>query len=157
MSSTVQPETLDAPEVAPTTKRRTPRRWQLVLGAVAFTGLAAFTMASCTPQEVARDAIASYWGAGNVNCAMRVVERESGYNPEAVNPYSGAIGLFQIHPTHTTWIRNKWGYSFSELTDPYKNARVAAGLSTEAYRMWGDGWAPWRIGGGAIRGGGCPA
>ena len=105
----------------------------------------------------AKDAIAKYWGSKNSPCAERIADRESNFDPTAVNRSSGTVGLFQIHPTHATWIRNTYGYEMSELTDPYKNAKVAAGLSAEAYRYYGDGWQPWRIGGKVIRGGGCPA
>ncbi len=40
---------------------------------------------------------------------------------------------------------------------PYKNAKVAKGLSDEAYRYYKDGFQPWRLNGRTIRGGGCPA
>ena len=73
------------------------------------------------------------------------------------NPSSGTIGLFQLHPTHKAWVKRTYGYDWNELTDPYKNAKVAKGLSEEAYRYYGDGFQPWRLSGRAIRGGGCPA
>ena len=109
------------------------------------------------PTAWAKQAILKHWGSKNAPCAERIVDRESNFQADAINSSSGTVGLFQIHPTHATWIKNKYGYAMSELTNPDKNAEVAAGLSAEAYRYYGDGWQPWRFGGKVIRGGGCPA
>lgn len=127
-----------------------------VVGVLAAIVALAFASTACTPEQTAKDAIAKYWGS-NAACAERIVDRESNFQADAVNPSSGTTGLFQLHPTHKTWIKQKYGYDFSEMKDPYKNARVAKGLSSEAHRIYGDGWQPWRIGGGIIRAGGCPA
>jgi hypothetical protein len=106
---------------------------------------------------VAKDAIKQYWGERLAPCAERVVKRESNYRADAVNPRSGATGLFQLMPQHAKWIKATYGYDFSEMKDPYKNSRVAKGLSEQAYDYWGDGWAPWRLSGRAAPNGGCPA
>ncbi len=153
MTSPARTETATDVEVP---ARRSRKRWQLGVALLAIAGIALLSTA-CTPETVAKDAIAKYWGSKNSPCAERIADRESNFDPTAVNRSSGTVGLFQIHPTHATWIRNTYGYEMSELTDPYKNAKVAAGLSAEAYRYYGDGWQPWRIGGKVIRGGGCPA
>ena len=44
-------------------------------------------------------------GSDAVRWAQCVVERESGWNPGAVNSYSGAAGLFQFlgHPQFSRW------------------------------------------------------
>ena len=156
MTSPAQTAAATATEVAPAPVRRSRKRWHLVLGLVAVVGVALVSTA-CTPELIAKDAILDHWGSKNAPCAERIADRESNFQADAINRSSGTVGLFQIHPTHATWIRNKFGYSMSELTDPYKNAEVAAGLSAEAYRYYGDGWQPWRYGGKVIRGGGCPA
>ncbi len=135
--------------------RRSRSVWRLALGLVAVLALAGTTSA-CSPEEVAKMAIADHWG-GHAACAERIVNRESRFQADAVNPSSGTTGLFQIHPTHKPWIQRTFGYQFHEMKDPFKNAEVAKALSAEAHRMWGDGWAPWRIGGGRHPGGGCPA
>jgi soluble lytic murein transglycosylase-like protein len=122
------------------------------MAAVAIVGAAS----ACTPKEVARNAVQERWGA-NTACAERIVERESRFQADAVNPRSGTTGLFQIHPVHAPWIKRTFGYEFSEMKDPFKNSQVAKALSAEAYRMYKDGWQPWRLGGGRIAGGGCPA
>jgi soluble lytic murein transglycosylase-like protein len=111
---------------------------------------------ACTPEEVAKMAISQYWGS-NSACAEKVVYRESRFQADAVNPSSGTTGLFQLHPVHAPWIKRTFGYEFHEMKDPFKNSEVAKALSAEAYRMYRDGWQPWRYGGQRIPGGGCPA
>ncbi|MCU1371937.1 MAG: Transglycosylase domain [Ilumatobacteraceae bacterium] len=135
--------------------RRSRKAIHLSVGLLAVVSIA-FATTACTPEAMAKDAIAKHW-AGNATCAERIAQRESGMHPDAVNRSSGATGLFQIMPLHKTWIKNELGYDFSEMKDPYKNAEVAKRLSDKNYKAYGDGWAPWRLSGRAIRGGGCPA
>ena len=104
---------------------------------------------------MSQDAIQKYWG-GNWECAQRIAERESGLQPDAVNARSGATGLFQLIPSHSSWIKSDLGYDFSEMKDPYKNSEAAKLLSSKSFKANGDGWAPWRVGG-ARPGAGCPA
>ena len=137
----------------PEVRRRRP--WHLVVGLLAVLTVAGATTA-CSPEGFARMAIAEHWGL-NAACAERIVNRESRFQADAVNPSSGTTGLFQIHPTHTKWIKKTFGYDFAEMKDPFKNAEVASALSAEAHRMYKDGWQPWRSGGKRIPGGGCPA
>ncbi|QXC59676.1 lytic transglycosylase domain-containing protein [Aquihabitans sp. G128] len=141
--------------VPTTVARRRRTALRVVLPLLALLTVA-FATTACSPEETAKDAIAKYWGK-NTDCAERIVDRESNFQAGAVNKSSGATGLFQLMPSHAKWIKATYGYEFSEMKDPYKNARVAKGLSNEAFRYWGDGWQPWRIGSGAQRGGGCPA
>ena len=135
--------------------RRTRRPWRLAAGLMAVLAIAGLTSA-CTPEEVAKMAIAEHWGT-KAACAEKIVLRESRFQSTAVNPRSGTTGLFQIHPIHAPWIKRTFGYDFSEMNDPFKNSEVAHALSAEAYRMYKDGWQPWRKGGARIPGGGCPA
>lgn len=135
--------------------RRSSRSLRMIGGLVAIVAIGIASTA-CTPEVIAKDAIAKYWGP-YVACAERIVERESNFQAGAVNPSSGTTGLFQIHPVHADWIRATYGYSFSEMKDPFKNSRVAKGLSSQAYRYWGDGWQPWRLSGKVAPGAGCPA
>jgi len=143
-----------APPQQPKVRRR-PKGLNLAVGILVIVGVA-FASSACTPETVAKMAIRDNWG-GLSWCAERIVQRESNFDADAVNPSSGTTGLFQLHPVHATWIKNTYGYDFSEMKDPWKNARVARGLSNEAYRYWGDGWQPWRLSGRAIYNGGCPA
>lgn len=133
---------------------RSNRRWHLAAGLFAL--IAIMFTSACTPEMVAHDAIDTTFGSAAA-CATRIATRESKLQPTVVNRRSGTTGLFQIHPIHATWIKAKFGYAFSDMKDPYKNAKVAKALSGEALRMYGDAWQPWRYGGARIRGGGCPA
>ena len=149
--------TTDVAEATASTRpvRRSRKALKLALVLVAVTGFA-FATAACSPEMVAKDAIAKHWG-GNASCAERIVARESNFQADAVNSYSGATGLFQMMPLHKSWISKELGYSWSEMKDPYKNAQAAKLLSHKNYVAYGDGWAPWRLSGRAIPGGGCPA
>jgi hypothetical protein len=144
-----------APEQGPVKVRRSRKAIHRSLGLLAVAGIALATTA-CTPETIAKEAIAEHWG-GNAACAERIVERESRFQADAVNTSSGATGLFQMMPLHKSWIKAELGYEFSEMKDPYKNAEAAKLLSDKNYKAYGDGWAPWRLSGRAIRGGGCPA
>lgn len=154
MTSPAHTETA-APTEPQSSVRRSRKAIHLSIGLLAVVGLA-FATTACTPEAMAKDAIAQHW-AGNAKCAERIAQRESGMQPDAVNRSSGATGLFQLMPLHKTWIKNELGYDFSEMKDPYKNAEAAKLLSDKNYRAYGDGWAPWRLSGRAIPGGGCPA
>lgn len=150
------PEPTQTAAMAPQSKvRRSRKAIHLSLGLLAIVGIA-FATSACTPEVIAKDAIAQHWGK-NAACAERIADRESGLQPDAVNSRSGATGLFQLMPLHKTWIKSELGYDFSEMKDPYKNAEAAALLSLKNYKAYGDGWAPWRLSGRANPGGGCPA
>ena len=144
---------IDAPASSAVT-RRSRTGWRMSLGLVAIVALS-FSATACTKMSP-HDAVKKYWGSQSA-CADRIVQRESGYNPDAVNRSSGAKGLFQLMPSHASWIKQKFGYDWSEMNDAEKNAQVAKALSAEAYKYWGDGWQPWRMTGKATPGGGCPA
>ena len=154
MTSPAHTETA-APSEPQSKVRRSRKAINLSIGLVAVVGIA-FATTACTPELVAKDAIKQAWGR-NAACAEKIAQRESGLQADAVNPSSGATGLFQMMPLHKTWIQNELGYSWAEMKDPYKNAEAAALLSYKNYKAYGDGWAPWRLSGRAIRGGGCRA
>ena len=155
MSSPENTATDQDPTVSRSTVPRSRKPVRAIGGLLAVV-LIALTFSACNPKVSAKDAIARYWGR-HAACAERIVQRESGFQASVRNPSSGTIGLFQLHPTHKAWVKRTYGYDWNELTDPYKNAKVAKGLSEEAYRYYGDGFQPWRMSGRAIRGGGCPA
>jgi len=62
-----------------------------------------------------------------------IAYRESGDDPYAVNPYSGACGPFQFLPSTAA----DYGYTCADLTDPYTAARAALVL----YQDYG--LSPW--------------
>lgn len=154
MSSPEHTETPETTEVVGSSVPRSRKRGSVVIIAVAVAAVA-LLITACQP-ATPRQAVKTQWGR-NYACAARVVQRESGWNPNAVSPGGGNIGLFQMNAYHKTWIRNELGYSWNDLKDPAKNAHAAKVLSTKAYHQYGDGWQPWRIGGGVRPGGGCPA
>ncbi len=86
---------------------------------------------------------ASGSGVGSVDAAIDAVglppifhtiaAHESGGDPYAVNPYSGACGPFQFLPSTAASL----GYSCADLTDPYTAAEAALALYNR------DGLSPW--------------
>jgi len=141
--------------VSRSTVRRSRTPLRVMTGLLAI-GVIVLASTACNPESISKDAIRKYWG-GNAACAERIVNRESNFQAGVVNPSSGTIGLFQLHPTHRAWVKRTYGYDWNELKDPFKNAQVAQGLAGEAQRYYGDGWQPWRLSGRKIPGGGCPA
>ena len=75
-------------------------------------------------------------GQTAVNWGLRVAKCESGYNPNAVNPYSGTEGLFQFMPS--TWRSTPYGRQ--NVFDPWYNSLGAAWL----YQR--DGPGQWQCG-----------
>jgi len=145
----------DQNTVSRSTVRRSRTPLRVMTGLLAI-GVIVLASTACNPEAISKTAIRKYWG-GNASCAERIVNRESNFQASVVNPSSGTIGLFQLHPTHRAWVKRTYGYDWNELKDPFKNAQVAQGLSDEAHRYYGDGWQPWRLSGRKIPGGGCPA
>ena len=140
----------------PVAAPRKRKGWRLATILLVIVGLA-FATSACTPEMTAKAAIEDEWGAKLAPCAERIAKRESNFDASAVNRSSGTTGLFQLHPMHATWIKQTFGYDFSEMKDARKNAEVARGLSNAAWKYYGDGWQPWRLSGKAVPGGGCPA
>jgi hypothetical protein len=87
----------------------------------------------------ARAIISKYFQAADVNRAIRIAWCASSFNPAAVNPASGASGLFQHLPEHwaerSTAVERPGGSIF----DPDVNAAVAAWM---LYSLPG-GWSHW--------------
>lgn len=80
-----------------------------------------------SPRAVSEAAI--HWASARWNVSYwwlwRIAMRESGLNPSARNPYSGAMGLFQFMPaTYYAYARrvNEWRSPYNA----YANANVAA-------------------------------
>lgn len=65
---------------------------------------------------------AAFDGSPGLDWALRVAKCESGYNPRAYNPSSGASGLFQFLPS--TWNARSHP-AFGDIWDPYAQARAA--------------------------------
>ena len=74
------------------------------------------------------------WGPEHVQSAMSLIMAESGFNPFAINPTSGAAGLFQALPASkmgcelpNTDCQMRWGTSY--IKNRY-------GTPTKAYSFW---------------------
>jgi hypothetical protein len=82
------------------------------------------TVASGSPQQIAQQMLGQYgWSSGQFSCLYSLWERESGWNPSAMNPSSGAYGIPQAMPgsqmasAGSDWQTNpatqiKWGLSY---------------------------------------------
>lgn len=79
-----------------------------------------------------RELAASYFGS-EVDRALCLMAHESGGNPSAQNPSSGASGLMQVMPF---WA-DEYGVSRGALFDPATNLRIAKGIRDS------QGWTAW--------------
>lgn len=85
-----------------------------------------------------RPLVAQYFAPGDVNRALRILSCESHGDANAVNPRSGAAGLFQHMPKYWTERSSKAGWGGASVFDPRANVAVAAWL---AYSK--GGWSHW--------------
>lgn len=84
-----------------------------------------------------RDQFASL-GSGTAEVALCVAEAESGLDPLAVNPATGAAGLFQFLPSTWAGLSDLAGWDAASVFDARANAAVAA------WTVGHYGWHPWR-------------
>ncbi len=64
-----------------------------------------------------------------------IVQRESGWNPNAMNPSSGTCGLVQIAPVH--------GAAYTTCKDPVANLRWANSYAKNRYGSWAQAYNFW--------------
>lgn len=90
-----------------------------------------------------RGLVQQFFPSQRVEEALRIIDCESNGNAEAVNPYSGASGLFQFLPS--TWAANspKAGYGGSSALDPEANVATAAWLANRYQELGYSYWHPW--------------
>lgn len=90
-----------------------------------------------------RDLATAYFPPGRADAALAVISCESGGDPHAYNPYSGASGLFQFLPSTWAATSPRAGFAGADVFDPEANIGTAAWLSAY-YDSRGSGpWAPW--------------
>lgn len=106
-----------------------------VLIAIVALGLLAVCSA-CTPVQASLGAIKAAFPASQYNKAVQVATCESDLNPAAVSPGGGNFGLFQINKVHAPELA-KMGYSWSQITNPTVNAKLARQIYDES------GWKAW--------------
>jgi hypothetical protein len=77
-------------------------------------------------------------GSGATEVALCVAERESNFDPLAVNPVTGAAGVFQFMPSTWASLSELAGRGGASVYDARANVAVAAWTVAQY------GWHPWR-------------
>jgi peptidoglycan hydrolase CwlO-like protein len=93
------------------------------------------------PSGSVQDLIASDFaplGQTTVTQAMCVAGRESGFNASAVNPYSGASGVFQFLPQTWPGVSQAAGYGGRSVFDG------AANVGSAEWEVAHFGWSDWQ-------------
>lgn len=86
-----------------------------------------------------RELVARYFHPEDVNRALRIAWCESSFNPNNINPTSGAGGLFQHLPRFWGERSAAAGFPGADILDPEANVAVAAWLLYE----FPGGWSHW--------------
>lgn len=97
-----------------------------------------------TPEvERWRSTVAAHFPATRVDEALLIIQCESLGDPDAVNAFSGAAGLFQFLPG--TWAVASVGAGVGDASvfDPSANTAAAAWLFGYYEANGRDGWSPW--------------
>lgn len=90
-----------------------------------------------------RSLVQQFFPSNRVEEALRVIDCESNGDPEAVNPYSGAAGLFQFLPSTWATTSPNAGYAGSSPLDPEANVATAAWLANHYQELGYSYWHPW--------------
>jgi peptidoglycan hydrolase CwlO-like protein len=92
-----------------------------------------------------RPLVAKYFPSDLVEQALAVMQCESGGNPDAVNPYSGASGLFQFLKGTWAIASSRAGFGGFSRFDPEANIAAAAWLADYSIRTGhsGGAWGHW--------------
>jgi peptidoglycan hydrolase CwlO-like protein len=99
---------------------------------------------SITPEvERWRPLVVAHFPTSLVDEALLIMQCESLGDPDAVNPYSGASGLFQFLPG--TWAVASVGAGYAEASvfDPEANVASAAWLAGYYQANGSSPWKPW--------------
>jgi hypothetical protein len=79
--------------------QRATKTGALTVGQQDVSGAVTKTVAPASAQDIARSMLGRYgWSADQFACLNDIYTRESGWNPSADNPYSGAYGIPQALP-----------------------------------------------------------
>lgn len=95
--------------------------------------------------EFWRPLVTAYFPAEFVEEALSVMACESNGDPLALNPTSGAAGLFQFIPSTWAWASDFAGWSGADVFDPEANTAVAAWLVIDSVDggHTGGAWGHW--------------
>jgi hypothetical protein len=97
------------------------------------------------PPEVEqwRPLVQQFFPSNRVEEALRIIDCESNGDTNAVNPYSGAAGLFQFLPSTWASTSPQAGYGGSSALDPEANIATAAWLANYYQNLGYDYWHAW--------------
>jgi hypothetical protein len=87
--------------------------------------------------ELIRDRFAPL-GSRTEEVALCVAGKESGFDPRAVNPDTGAAGVFQFLPSTWTSLSEMAGWGGASVFEARANVAVTA------WTVARYGWHPWR-------------
>ena len=90
-----------------------------------------------------RGLVSAYFPSDRVEEALRIIDCESNGDPNALNPYSGAAGLFQFLPSTWESTSPKAGFEGASVFDPEANIGSAAWLANRYSQLGYYYWHPW--------------
>lgn len=90
-----------------------------------------------------RSLVEQFFPSNRVEEALRIINCESNGDPDAVNPYSGAAGLFQFLPSTWASTAPKAGYPEASPYDPEANVATAAWLANRYQELGYPYWHAW--------------
>lgn len=97
------------------------------------------------PPEVEqwRGLVTRFFPSNRVEEALRIIDCESNGDPNAVNPYSGASGLFQFLPSTWATTAPNAGYGGASPLDPEANVASGAWLANRYQQLGQSYWQAW--------------
>jgi hypothetical protein len=90
-----------------------------------------------------RSLVQRFFPSNRVEEALTIIDCESNGDPNAVNPYSGASGLFQFLPSTWATTSPNAGFAGYSVFDPEANTGSAAWLANRYQELGYDYWHAW--------------
>lgn len=90
-----------------------------------------------------RSLVAEYFPVGRIEEALSIMDCESGGDPAARNPRSGAAGLYQFLPRTWEHASAKAGVGHLSVDDPEANIAAAAWLTEYSASRGNRAWSHW--------------
>lgn len=90
-----------------------------------------------------RSLVQQFFPSNRVEEALAIIDCESNGDPDAVNPYSGASGLFQFLPSTWASTSPSAGYAGYSPFDPEANIATAAWLANRYQELGYSYWHAW--------------
>ena len=90
-----------------------------------------------------RGLVSQYFPSSRVDEALAIIDCESNGDPNALNPYSGASGLFQFLPSTWASTAPKAGFAGASVFDAEANIGSAAWLGNRYEDLGYYFWHPW--------------